>query len=81
VGSELATVIDEDEWRGRLEMREALDDIAQRYQLGKYAEEEQPRKRRTVRRRPSAKVIDMQEWLAARGRGPERRRPRTTGDS
>jgi hypothetical protein len=36
-------------------------------------------KRKVIRRK--AKVIDMQEWLAARGRGPERRRPRTTGDS
>ena len=81
VSSELATVIDQDEWNARLEMREALDDIAMRYHLGKYA---QPRRRRVVRRRPSAKIIDMQEWLAAHGRGPERRvvrRPRTTGDS
>jgi hypothetical protein len=63
--SELAWVCDPEEWEGRLEMREALDDIARRYHLGKY--EQPPTGRRVVRRKPQlAEVVVLAEWKARR---------------
>jgi hypothetical protein len=61
---QLATVIDEDEWTGRVEMREALDDIAKRYGLGKYE-----KGKRVVRRKP-APVIDMADYRARKAAEP-----------
>jgi hypothetical protein len=56
-----AQVCDYETWEAYYGMKDALDDIAQRYQLGKYAPGAPPLP-------DEAEVVDLAAWKASRGR-------------